>query len=207
MATACGIEPSHHHRQPASYLRPFLQYPVMATQSIAANRAYFDNMASTYSSEVIRYVTQELSAYLLEHRAEQLKDPNVALLDYACGPGDVSLAFAPFVKSTTGADVSPAMLRQFQQRSKTVLPDREDAAKTILIDNGKLPEDAGTFDLILVSCSFCILRVIFYLYLCRGLITFHSAHMLCAHLASSPFGFVLRGKSQLKQAFKTQPSF
>lgn len=117
------------------------------SKAIEANSKFFDQLASTYSSEVIRYVSQEVADYILKDQAAHI-NADSSILDYACGGGDISLTFKPLVKSVSGADVSAGMLENFTKRA--ALTD-QGSAHTFLIKDGKLPEQAGPFDLIIVS--------------------------------------------------------
>jgi ubiquinone/menaquinone biosynthesis C-methylase UbiE len=72
------------------------------------------------------------------------------VLDVACGPGLVALAFAPHVAHVTGIDLTPAMI----QRARTLQQERDIANVTWHIgDVTRLPYDDASFSMALTRYS------------------------------------------------------
>ncbi|KAJ6016074.1 hypothetical protein N7540_010665 [Penicillium herquei] len=85
-----------------------------------ANRQYFDKMATTYKAQFASSLNI-LSEQTLENR-EWISDKwidtvnpnqNIRMLEYACGPGVISMTLAPFLTQVIGMDVSPNMIKEF----------------------------------------------------------------------------------------------
>ncbi|KAK5795929.1 hypothetical protein VI817_005214 [Penicillium citrinum] len=70
-----------------------------------------------------------LSEQTLKHRfwlsdqwldTEVGKDKNIKMLEYACGPGVISMTLAPFVSQVIGFDVSDNMIDEFNRNAKNI---------------------------------------------------------------------------------------
>jgi ubiquinone/menaquinone biosynthesis C-methylase UbiE len=76
--------------------------------------------------------------------------PADVMLDVACGPGLVALAFAPCVAHVTGIDLTPAMI----DRAKTLQKERNvNNVNWKIGDVTRLPFDEGEFSLVLTRYS------------------------------------------------------
>ncbi|EAL89118.1 hypothetical protein V6Z88_004208 [Aspergillus fumigatus] len=85
------------------------------------NRQYFSKLASSYREEFRQ--GQELIFNEVQGRRAWISDTwndtksgkghKIRMLEYACGPGAVSAALAPFVDHIVGIDVSEEMIKQF----------------------------------------------------------------------------------------------
>ncbi|CAG8940146.1 unnamed protein product [Penicillium salamii] len=101
-----------------------------------ANRKYFDNLAATYKGRFAD-ASRMLASQTVQHRnwiserwtdTEAGKNKEVKMLEYACGPGVVSMAnqarklqsLAPFVTQIIGIDVSDNMIAEFNQNASSL---------------------------------------------------------------------------------------
>ncbi|KAL4892667.1 S-adenosyl-L-methionine-dependent methyltransferase [Aspergillus ambiguus] len=90
------------------------------------NRQVFEKMASTYKTDfgqALQTIYQEVQGR--RHWAsdtwtdtEAGKGKEIRMLEYACGPGNVSLALAPFVSEVIGLDVSDAMVSEYNNNAR-----------------------------------------------------------------------------------------
>ncbi|EAW06906.1 class I SAM-dependent DNA methyltransferase [Aspergillus clavatus NRRL 1] len=90
------------------------------------NRQYFDKQASSYNGD-FRNVLETIYNQVQSRRSwisdiwndtETGKDPEIKVLEYACGTGAVSSALAPFVDKVVGIDVSEEMIKQYNSNAK-----------------------------------------------------------------------------------------
>jgi len=104
-------------------------------------REQFDRQAAHYDGQWNAW-TEESLRWLLE---QSEAGPEDVVLDVATGTGFTALAFAPYVRSVVGLDVSPGMLaqaaRQAQERGLTNVTFQEGAAES-------LPFADAAFDLV-----------------------------------------------------------
>ncbi|KAJ5199515.1 hypothetical protein N7491_011279 [Penicillium cf. griseofulvum] len=93
-----------------------------------ANRKYFDNLSATYK-ERFGDSLKMLSAQTLQRRhwindrwtdTEAGRGQKIKLLEYACGPGVISMTLAPFVTEVIGVDISDKMVAEFNQSANTL---------------------------------------------------------------------------------------
>jgi ubiquinone/menaquinone biosynthesis C-methylase UbiE len=84
-------------------------------------------------------------------RAEIRPDEQDLLLEICCGPGLLTLDFAPYVKHATGLDLTPAMLEQarLQQQLRGI-----GNVDWISGDADHLPFEDGRFSIVLCSAAF-----------------------------------------------------
>ena len=101
----------------------------------------FDKQAAEYNAQWNTWSEETLSAMLAAAQAK----PTDIVLDAATGTGFTALAFAPFVQSVVGLDVSPGMLAQARkhalERGVSNARFEEGAAES-------LPFGEGAFDLV-----------------------------------------------------------
>lgn len=114
-------------------------------------QSQFSQQAATFGSVVAHSAAESLEALI----ALAAPKPTDEALDIACGPGIVTCALAPAVRSIRGQDVVPAMLdkaraRQAEQGLDNVAWDLGDA--------GALPYADDSFDLVVTRFSFHHLR-------------------------------------------------
>ncbi|GFF31067.1 uncharacterized methyltransferase C1347.09 [Aspergillus udagawae] len=130
------------------------------------NRQYFSKLASSYREEFRQ--GQELIFNEVQGRRSWISDTwsdtqsgkghKVRMLEYACGPGAVSAALAPFVDHIVGMDVSEEMIKQFNiNAQETGFADRMHGYHGDLLaepapDNLSGPEFFD-FDLVAVSMA------------------------------------------------------
>ena len=114
---------------------------VESTIPTRSAKVQFDKQAAEYNAKWNTWSEETLRSLLTLAQPQ----PTDAVLDVATGTGFTALAFAPFVRSVVGLDVSPGMLRQAEQyrleRGVTNAAFQEGAAEA-------LPFDAETFDLV-----------------------------------------------------------
>ncbi|KAJ5637813.1 hypothetical protein N7490_007692 [Penicillium lividum] len=89
-----------------------------------ANRKYFDQLATTYEDKFADSMKM-LSEQTLQHRlwiSDQWtdtvnQDQEIRMLEYACGPGNISMTLAPFLTQVIGIDVSENMVKRFNHNA------------------------------------------------------------------------------------------
>ncbi|KAJ5935034.1 hypothetical protein N7466_004581 [Penicillium verhagenii] len=94
------------------------------TDFTEANRKYFDQLAVSYQDRFADSMKM-LSEQTLQNRlwiSDQWKDTvsqdqDIRMLEYACGPGMISMTLAPFLTQVIGIDVSDNMVEQFNHNS------------------------------------------------------------------------------------------
>ncbi|KZT03518.1 S-adenosyl-L-methionine-dependent methyltransferase [Laetiporus sulphureus 93-53] len=84
----------------------------------AANKAHFDEMASTYD-EIPGAVelSQKTSAAMHTKFPEVFDSESTLVMDFACGTGLISQGLALYAKSIVGIDISEAMIAQYNARA------------------------------------------------------------------------------------------
>ncbi|RDW94048.1 class I SAM-dependent methyltransferase [Aspergillus mulundensis] len=138
----------------------------MTTDFTEKNRQAFDKKAATYKSgfekvvETLVNVVQEQRSWVSDTwvDTEAGKGKEIKALEYACGPGYISLALAPFVNRVVGMDISDNMLEEFKKhvreagRSETMI-----GVKADLVSESSPAEVSGpeyfNFDLVFVSMA------------------------------------------------------
>ncbi|KAL2828954.1 S-adenosyl-L-methionine-dependent methyltransferase [Aspergillus cavernicola] len=122
--------------------------------------------ARTYKSEfakaveILVNVVQEQRTWVsdawFDTKAGEGKE--IRMLEYACGPGHISLALAPFVSRVIGMDISDGMIDEFNKNAREA--DRSDtvvAFKADLLAEPTPAEVSGpeyfNFDLVVVSMA------------------------------------------------------
>lgn len=78
-------------------------------------------------------------------------EPELDVLDVACGPGILACALAPFVRTVTGIDITAAMIDQAQARQERVGLRN---LRWFVGDATALPFESGTFDRVTTRYSF-----------------------------------------------------
>ncbi|KAL2865526.1 class I SAM-dependent methyltransferase [Aspergillus lucknowensis] len=130
------------------------------------NRQVFDKQARTYQSEFSKAV--ETLVNVVQGKRTWISDTwtdtdagkgmDVRMLEYACGPGHISLTLAPFVSQVIGMDISDGMIDEFNKnvreagRSGTMV-----GVKSNLLAETMPAEVSGPeffdFDLVVVSMA------------------------------------------------------
>lgn len=75
------------------------------------NRKHFDSKAKTYINEASTFMAKHCKDAIRENASGDLSKKTA--LDFACGPGTVSLQMAPFIKEIVGADISSGMVEEY----------------------------------------------------------------------------------------------
>ncbi|KAF7713657.1 Uncharacterized protein PECH_001130 [Penicillium ucsense] len=140
--------------------------PSQRINTLCANRAYFDQMASTYqtkfadSMKIIAEQTAKHRLWISDRWSdtESGKGQELKMLEYACGPGVVSMTLAPFVTKVIGVDIADQMLAEFQNNAKTIgLGDKMIGFKADLLSDTAAEDFSGPefhdFDVVAVSMS------------------------------------------------------
>ncbi|OJJ49162.1 hypothetical protein ASPZODRAFT_150099 [Penicilliopsis zonata CBS 506.65] len=91
-----------------------------------SNRKYFDKLASTYKEQfgktwmLIAKVVSEDRLWISDKwtDTEEGRDQKLHMLEYACGPGAVSIALAPFLTKVTGVDLSENMINEYNKNAQ-----------------------------------------------------------------------------------------
>ncbi|OKP11259.1 hypothetical protein PENSUB_3281 [Penicillium subrubescens] len=123
-------------------------------------------MASTYQSKFADSM-KIIAEQTLKHRlwlsdrwtdTESGKGQEVKLLEYACGPGVVSMTLAPFLTKVIGIDVSEQMVAEFNRNASTIgLADKMIGYKADLLADTAPEEFSGpeytNFDVVAVSMA------------------------------------------------------
>ncbi|KAL5334732.1 S-adenosyl-L-methionine-dependent methyltransferase [Aspergillus crustosus] len=95
----------------------------MTTDFAERNRQAFEKQSRTYRSEFPK-VVETLIKVVQDQRTwasdlwtdtEDGKGKEIKMLEYACGPGHISLALAPYVSRVVGMDISDGMIEEFQK--------------------------------------------------------------------------------------------
>ncbi|RJE17786.1 Methyltransferase domain protein [Aspergillus sclerotialis] len=130
------------------------------------NRQYFDKMASTYKDNFAN-VVESLSNLTRDRRlwmsdkwtdTEAGKGQEIKMLEYACGPGHVSIALAPYVTKVIGLDVSDNMISEFNKNAQEAnLSDKMTGRKGDLLAESFSEEmnspEIFDFDLVVISVA------------------------------------------------------
>ncbi|KAJ5086913.1 hypothetical protein NUU61_008220 [Penicillium alfredii] len=90
------------------------------------NRKYFDQLATTYQDRFARAVktiteqTQQHRLWLSDRWTDTAagQGQEVKMLEYACGPGTVSMALAPFLTNVVGIDVASNMVDEYNRNAQ-----------------------------------------------------------------------------------------
>ncbi|KAL3480641.1 S-adenosyl-L-methionine-dependent methyltransferase [Aspergillus californicus] len=130
------------------------------------NRQVFDKQARTYKTEFAKGVetlvnvakTQRtwVSDAWIDTKTGEGKD--IKILEYACGPGHISLALAPFVSRVIGMDISDGMIEEFNKNAQQAgCSDTVVGIKANLLAESPPAEVSGPeyfdFDLVVVSMA------------------------------------------------------
>ncbi|CEO59878.1 hypothetical protein PMG11_04528 [Penicillium brasilianum] len=136
------------------------------TDFTEANRAHFDQTATAYQSKFADSL-KIIAAQTLKHRlwvsdrwtdTEAGKGQEVKLLEYACGPGVVSMTLAPFSSKVIGIDVSEQMVAEFNRNAQAIgLSDKMIGYKADLLTESAPEEFSGPdyteFDVLVISLA------------------------------------------------------
>ncbi|KAJ5606467.1 hypothetical protein N7510_009248 [Penicillium lagena] len=92
------------------------------------NRKYFDQMATSYQNRFANAI-KTLTEQAQQHRlwlsdrwidTDAGKGQEIKMLEYACGPGAVSMALAPFLTKVIGIDLSDNMIDEYNRNATAV---------------------------------------------------------------------------------------
>jgi ubiquinone/menaquinone biosynthesis C-methylase UbiE len=123
----------------------------METSHAQRIQSQFSKQAATFGGVVAHTAQQSLEAMIALAAPKSTDDA----LDIACGPGIVTCALAPVVRSIRGQDVVPAMIEKARARQT------ERGLANVewdLCDAGALPYPDDRFDLVVTRFSFHHLR-------------------------------------------------
>ncbi|CAI7607573.1 unnamed protein product [Penicillium pancosmium] len=136
------------------------------TDFTEANRKYFDQMATNYKDRFASAM-KTLSDQTLEHRlwlsdrwtdTEAGQDNEVKMLEYACGPGVISMTLAPYLSKVVGIDVSDNMIDEFNRNAQLIdIADKMVGYKADLLSDSVPAKFSGPdfteFDMVTVSMA------------------------------------------------------
>lgn len=139
----------------------------------AANEEYFDKMSKDYEDKPqIQEFARRISKAMREKYPSLFDEDRTALLDYACGPGEVlgrddwtfvvetrpylsgmvSRELCSYVKSVVGVDISQGMVDQFNRRvEEQGIPPEEMKAVKAELKGEETELEGAKFDVIIVS--------------------------------------------------------
>ncbi|KAL2803037.1 S-adenosyl-L-methionine-dependent methyltransferase [Aspergillus granulosus] len=130
------------------------------------NRQVFEKQSRTYKSdykkgvETLVNVAQTQRTWVSDVWAdtEAGKGKELKMLEYACGPGHISLALAPFVSRVVGIDISDGMIEEFKKNvCEAGRSDTMTGIKANLLADSTPAEVAGPeyfdFDIVVVSMA------------------------------------------------------
>jgi ubiquinone/menaquinone biosynthesis C-methylase UbiE len=115
-------------------------------------RRLFDVKAPTWSAKYDAQGTLTRRSERFVEAVMDLRRPPADLLDYGCGSGRMSRAFAEVGYSVSGCDISPGMIRMARKTSEQVLV----PISWIEVDPtvARLPFEDRSFDVIIASSVF-----------------------------------------------------
>ncbi|KAJ5367790.1 hypothetical protein N7541_001731 [Penicillium brevicompactum] len=131
-----------------------------------ANRKYFDKLAASYKGRFAD-ASRMLASQTLQHRSwisdrwtdtESGSGKEIKMLEYACGPGVVSMSLAPFVTQIVGIDVSDNMVAEFNRNAASLgLADKVVGYKADLLSEDAPVQDVESactnLDMVTVSMA------------------------------------------------------
>ncbi|KAL4791191.1 S-adenosyl-L-methionine-dependent methyltransferase [Aspergillus venezuelensis] len=138
----------------------------MSSEFAERNRQAFEEKSRTYKAEFPKVVENLINAFQ-DNRTwfsdawtdtAAGKNKEIKLLEYACGPGYVSLTLAPFVSRVIGMDISDGMIEEFNKnaheagRSDTVVGVKADILSEAMPAAVAGPEYFD-FDFVVVSMA------------------------------------------------------
>ncbi|KAL4920273.1 S-adenosyl-L-methionine-dependent methyltransferase [Aspergillus aurantiobrunneus] len=139
----------------------------MTTDFTEKNRQVFDKQSRTYKSEFEKVVktlvnvVQNQRTWVSDTWIDTLagKAKEIKVLEYACGPGHISLALAPFASRVIGMDISDGMIDEFNKNAREEgHSDNVIGVKANLLSEAAPVEVSGPeyldFDVVVVSMAF-----------------------------------------------------
>ncbi|KAJ5659884.1 hypothetical protein N7507_006335 [Penicillium longicatenatum] len=93
------------------------------TEFTEANRKYFDKLATTYQNEfadAMKMLSEQTLAnrlWISDQWTDTVDHQGIRMLEYACGPGYISMTLAPFLTQIIGVDVSENMVGEFNRNA------------------------------------------------------------------------------------------
>ncbi|KAL3461344.1 S-adenosyl-L-methionine-dependent methyltransferase [Aspergillus heterothallicus] len=138
----------------------------MTSDFAEKNRQVFEKKSRTYKSDFAKgveslvNVTQTQRTWVSDvwTDTEAGRGKELKMLEYACGPGHISLALAPFVSSVVGMDISDGMIHEFNKNvHEAGRSDTMTGVKANLLADTTPEEVAGPqyfdFDIVVVSMA------------------------------------------------------
>ncbi|KAL2853772.1 S-adenosyl-L-methionine-dependent methyltransferase [Aspergillus pseudoustus] len=138
----------------------------MTSNFAEKNRQVFEKQSRTYKTdfrkgiETLVKVAQTQRTWVSEVWAdtEAGKGKTLKMLEYACGPGHISIALAPFVNRGVGMDISDGMIDEFNKNVREAgISDKMTGIKANLLVNSSPAELSGSeyfdFDIVVVSMA------------------------------------------------------
>lgn len=110
--------------------------------------SYFDQAAATWDQEPFRVRRMREVGEAIVREASPTRD--MAVLDYGCGTGLVSLYLLPHVRSVVGADNSPGMLEMLAGK---IAQGRLETMRTLRLDLQVDPVPPDRYDMVVVSMA------------------------------------------------------
>ncbi|KAL4944874.1 hypothetical protein BDV06DRAFT_219930 [Aspergillus oleicola] len=98
----------------------------MSSEFAEKNRQAFEEKSRTYRAEFPKVVDDLVNAFQIHRNwfsdtwtdTSAGKNKDVKMLEYACGPGHISLTLAPFVSRVVGMDISEGMIEEFNKNAR-----------------------------------------------------------------------------------------
>ncbi|CAG7917701.1 unnamed protein product [Penicillium olsonii] len=131
-----------------------------------ANREYFDKLATSYTGRFAD-ASRMLASQTVQHRnwiSERWTDTaagkskEIRMLEYACGPGVVSMSLAPFVTQIIGVDISDNMVAEFNRNANSLgLADKAIGYKADLLAENSAAQEiesaCANLDMVTISMA------------------------------------------------------
>ncbi|KAL1749124.1 hexaprenyldihydroxybenzoate methyltransferase [Schizophyllum fasciatum] len=127
---------------------------LQSSQGVAErNREYFDSVANTYDTkpQAIELARRLASLFV---KAHPFDEDSTEVMDYACGTGLISQHLAPHAKSITGVDISPGMVRRYNERVGQQGLQPEDMRAICIEPEAELKDLEGKFDVVVCAASY-----------------------------------------------------
>ncbi|KAL3491569.1 S-adenosyl-L-methionine-dependent methyltransferase [Aspergillus germanicus] len=138
----------------------------MTSDFAEKNRQVFEKKSRTYKSDFAKGVETLVNVAQSQRTwvsnvwtdTEAGKGKDLRMLEYACGPGHISLALAPFVSSVVGLDISDGMIEEFNKNvHEAGRSDTMTGIKANLLADSAPAEVSGPeyfdFDIVVVSMA------------------------------------------------------
>jgi len=111
------------------------------------NRSHFDSAAKTWDTEETIKRNEAFARAISKHVSSHIEK----MMDFGCGTGLLTSHFLNIADELIGIETSSGMLEQFSERFKG---HRHVKSLAINLENESLPNDIGTFDLVVTAMAF-----------------------------------------------------